>query len=56
MTLTVLSGYVKLSTAAVEKSVDGLRVEEPSAGPADGFCDLVRKSPELNNPPVIMHL
>jgi hypothetical protein len=40
--------YVKLSTAAVEKSVDDLRVVLPSAGPADDFCYLVRKSPDLD--------
>jgi hypothetical protein len=42
------AAYVKLSTTAVEKSVDDLRVELPSAGPADDFCYLVRKSPALD--------
>ena len=42
------AAYVKLSTTAVEKSVDDLRVELPSAGPADDFCYLVRKSPDLD--------
>jgi hypothetical protein len=40
--------YVKLSTTAVEKSVDDLRVELPSAGSTDDFCFLIRKSPGLN--------
>jgi hypothetical protein len=42
------TAYVKLSTMVVEKSVDDLRVELPSAGSADDFCFLVRKSPGLD--------
>ena len=37
--------YVKLSTQAVDKSVEGLRVADPSAGPADEFFILVSFSP-----------
>jgi hypothetical protein len=37
--------YVKLSTQAVDKSVDGLRVPDPSAGTADEFFILVSFSP-----------
>jgi hypothetical protein len=39
---------VKLSTAAVDKSVDVVVVARPSAGPADEFSVLVRKSPGCN--------
>jgi len=42
------AAYVKLSTTAVEKSVDDLRVERPSAGSTDDFCFLIRKSPGLD--------
>jgi hypothetical protein len=42
------AAYVKLSTTAVEKSVDDLRVERPSAGSTDEFCFLIRKSPDLD--------
>jgi hypothetical protein len=46
--LKLQAAHAKLSTTAVEKSVDDLRVERPSAGSIDEFCFLIRKSPDLD--------
>jgi hypothetical protein len=42
------AAYVKLSTRAVDKSVDRLRVQLPSAGFAKEFFDLGGNSPLVN--------
>ena len=56
MALKRTADYVNLSTGAVEKSVDVVGAERPSAGSIDEFCLLYRKSPGCNYPKIINHL